>query len=677
MAEEDKPKDLKKLTEATQQEMGRILETVTSIADRLIDGIEEFNDKLDESDGKMDVIGKTMKRGLIAEFKNTVKNQESLIKLQIQAEKGQLKSKDIAKERQKLEENRRLTELKIENIQKRKGELSKEEKKIQGQLLADLQGEIKAQQKQLDTIEEIGKRYALQKGLTGLIGENIKGYIDDLDKSGVLTAAFSGELFTAEGAAFAAEAGMAALATAALKGSDNINNLQKNLGISYEAAYDLQNSLAVTAATSDKLYVTSALLNKAFTDLATQTGIVSDFGGDTLVTMTALTKQLGLGTAQASQLALLARTQGEDTEGVLENTVATVSALNKQNGVAISAKAVLNDISTASKSIVVSLGMSPEILAEAATQARALGLSLSQVDAIAGSILDFESSIEKELSFELLTGKQINLEKARELALNNDLVGLTEELKNNAEITEAFATGNRIQQDAAAAAIGLSRDDLADMVYQQELIKLGAEGFTAAYGEQAYQSMLAQSASEKFEASLEKIKGVIGDIGTLFSPIIDGFAFLVGAISSSKAGLAAIAAIMGGLVAYQTVLYAKAIKTAVAEIWAGAGKGGMGWGTVALGVAGTAGLISAITAVQSVEDGIADSSRGPFTITDSYGKMAMTAKGDNLAVSPNINKGGGDDRMYTLFEKIANKDSNVYLDAQKVGGGLATSTNRI
>jgi hypothetical protein len=447
------------------------------------------------------------------------------------------------------------------------------------------------------------------------------------------------------------EAGMAALATAALKGSDNINNLQKNLGISYGSAKDLQNSLAITAATSDKLYVTSALLNKAFTDLATQTGIVSDFGGDTLVTMTALTKQLGLGTAQASQLALLARTQGEDTEGVLENTVATVSALNKQNGVAISAKAVLNDISTASKSIVVSLGMSPEILAEAATQARALGLSLSQVDAIAGSILDFESSIEKELSFELLTGKQINLEKARELALNNDLVGLTEELKNNAEITEVFATGNRIQQEAAAAAIGLSRDDLADMVYQQELIKLGAEGFTAAYGEQAYQSMLAQSASEKFEASLEKIKGVIGDIGTLFSPIIDGFAFLVGAISSSKAGLAAIAAIMGSLVAYQTVMYAKAIKTAVAEIWAGAGKGGMGWGTVALGVAGTAGLLSAIGAVQSVEDGIADSSRGPFTITDAYGKMAMTAKGDNLAVSPNINKGGGDDRMISLTRK--------------------------
>jgi exonuclease VII large subunit len=190
MAEEDKPKDLKKLTEATQQEMGRILETVTSIADRLIDGIEEFNDKLDESEGKFDVIGKTMKRGLIAEFKNTVKNQENLIKLQLQAEKGQLKSKDIARERQKLEENRRLTELKIENIQKRKGNLSKEEKKIQGQLIADLQAEIDAQEEQLEIIDEINKRNALSKGLTGLIGENIRGYIDDLDKSGVLCCCF-------------------------------------------------------------------------------------------------------------------------------------------------------------------------------------------------------------------------------------------------------------------------------------------------------------------------------------------------------------------------------------------------------------------------------------------------------------------------------------------------------
>ena len=46
--------------------------------------------------------------------------------------------------------------------------------------------------------------------------------------------------------------------------------------------------------------------------------------------MTALTKQLGLGVKEASQLSLLARTQGEDTEGILDSTVETVNAVNRQ-----------------------------------------------------------------------------------------------------------------------------------------------------------------------------------------------------------------------------------------------------------------------------------------------------------------------------------------------------------
>ena len=664
--------DLDNSTEAarsTRIELEGIIDAVTTIGVKLQEAIA---DAIDDAQGLDDItqkIAKSYGRDIVGGLKKMTTSFDTQLSLQAKLNKGQSISKELAKEKQRQSEIEQVIQTRINLLAVNDVELKQklldeleEVKRVGGGIIGDL--------------EEQNTKLIVQKGIWGNLAENGKEYLLSLDKSGLAAELLNGNLDNTQKLALVSEAAFMALAKAALKGSDNINNLQKNLGISYGSAKDLQNSLAITSATSDKLYVTSALLNKAFTDLATQTGIVSDFGGDTLVTMTALTKQLGLGTAEASQLALLARTQGKDTEGILENTVATVSALNRQNGVAISAKAVLNDISTASKSIVVSLGMSPEILAEAATQARALGLSLSQVDAIAGSILDFESSIEKELSFELLTGKQINLEKARELALNNDLVGLTEELKNNAEITEAFATGNRIQQEAAAAAIGLSRDDLADMVYQQELLNLGAEGFTAEYGEQAYQSMLAQSASEKFEASLEKIKGVIGDIGTIFSPIIDGFAALVGFLAESKILLGAIAGIMIGLVAIQTTLAIKSLITAFATIF----KGGFMAGPFGLpiAIAGAAALGAVVAgATQMVDDGIADSSRGPFTITDAYGKMAMTAKGDNLAVSPNINKGGGDDRMISLLEKIASKDSNVYMDSQKVGTSLSVATNRV
>ena len=664
--------DLDNSTEAarsTRIELEGIIDAVTTIGVKLQEAIA---DAIDDAQGLDDItqkIAKSYGRDIVGGLKKMTTSFDTQLSLQAKLNKGQSISKELAKEKQRQSEIEQV-------IQTRINLLAVNDVELKQKLLDELEEVKRVGGGIIGNLEEQNTKLIAQKGIWGNLVENGKEYLLSLDKSGLAAELLNGNLDNTQKLALVSEAAFMALAKAALKGSDNINNLQKNLGISYKASYDLQNSLAITAATSDKLYVTSALLNKAFTDLAEQTGIVSDFGGDTLVTMTALTKQLGLGTAQASQLALLARTQGEDTEGVLENTVATVSALNKQNGVAISAKAVLNDISTASKSIVVSLGMSPEILAEAATQARALGLSLSQVDAIAGSILDFESSIEKELSFELLTGKQINLEKARELALNNDLAGLTEEIKNNAEITEAFATGNRIQQEAAAAAIGLSRDDLADMVYQQELIKLGAEGFTAAYGEQAYQSMLAQSASEKFEASVEKIKGVIGDIGTIFTPIIDGFAALVGYLAESKILLGAIAGVMIGLVAIQTTLAITKLVEAYASIFAGSFMAGPFGLPIALASVAALGAIVA-GATQMVDDGIADSSRGPFTITDSYGKMAMTAKGDNLAVSPNINKGGGDDRMISLLERIANKDSNVYMDSQKVGTSLAVATNRV
>ena len=47
--------------------------------------------------------------------------------------------------------------------------------------------------------------------------------------------------------------------------------------------------------------------------------------------------------------------------------------------------------------------------------------------------------------------------------------------------------------------------------------------------------------------------------------------------------------------------------------------------------------------VQGVNDVIAPSSQGPFTITDSYGATAVTAKGDNVVVSPNVSQGGSSD----------------------------------
>ena len=664
-----KAEELKKISEETNEVLGQVLDAVSSIGDKLIQSVEDFNDGLDDSNKAVDIIGKTMKRGLVSELKSTVKNQEELIKLQVKAEKGEAKSSDIAKQKNKIFDNQRLLQIKLENLKKNQSNLSEEELKNQQELIDAQLEQVGTQLETLQTIESIQDSTAVQKGIFGGLVENAKEYLKDLDKSGVVTALLNDNLSITERLSVASEAAMLAMGDAMLKGSDNINDLQKNLALSYEASRDLQLELATTAANTGEILVTSQELGKSFTKLASTTGIISDFGGDTLITMTMLTKQLGLGVKEASQLALLARIQGENTEQVLEDTVETVNAVNRQNGVAISAKEVFNDISSASKSIVVSLGMSPKILAEAATEARALGLNLDQVDKIAGSLLDFESSIAAELQAEVLLGKELNLEKARLLALNNDFLGLEKEISEQTAITESFATGNRIQQEAAAAALGLSREELAGMVYNQELIRLGAEGFRDAYGEQAYQSMLAQSASEKFEASISKIKGVLGDIGTIFAPIVDGFAALVGYIASSKTGLVILAGIFSSLAALSV---AKAITETIASFALGGPAG------VLAGIATAAGIVGMVTSaqsqVQNVNDGIAPPGNGPFTITDAYGATAITAKGDGLAVSPNINNGGGSqERTNMLLEKLLAKDTNINMDGRRLNDSMKSS----
>lgn len=663
MATSDEAKKLREEFEATNE----LLRDITANLNLAAQETEGF-------DAATKKVVKTYSNDLTKATEAIVKSNQKQLALQEEIAKGGKKGaaaqKEYAKEQEKADRARKIASEAINTLRSKGIEISAEDV-FNYEEIAD-----RAEAQRKTTGEQI-KQDILRRGILGNIAQTAAEYLISLDKSGLAAQLLNEDLTNTEKLSLLSEGAIIGLANAALAGSDNINNLQKNLGISYKSAYDLQNSIALTALNSEKLFITSKDLNKSFTDLAAQTGIISDFGGDTLVTMTALTKQLGLGVKEASQLSLLARTQGEDTEGILESTVETVNAVNRQRRSAISAKAVLNDISTASASIVVSLGMSPQLLAEAATEARALGLSLAQVDAIAGSLLEFETSIENELKFQMLTGKEINLDKARQLALDNDLAGLSEEIAKNSEITEAFATGNRIQQQAAADALGMSRDELAQMVMQQELLNLAKDDFIAKYGEQSYQDMQAMSASDQFAASLEKIKGIFGDIGTVFAPIVDGFASLVGSLATSKGAAGALLGILGGIAALQAAVAVKGLVTAYAKIFEGsfmAGPFGLPLALAAAGALGT--LVAAST--QQVQDGIADSSRGPFTITDSYGKMAMTAKGDNLAVSPNINKGGGgDSKMLSVLEQIAKKDSNVYMDSSKVGYAESLSYSKL
>ena len=295
------------------------------------------------------------------------------------------------------------------------------------------------------------------------------------------------------------------------------------------AATDLQrltgqNSTAL-GGMNGRLATTVDFLEVA-TELTKQTGMNAQniFSADVIAGAAELKNTMGLAADEAGGLATIAQTTSGNIDDVTASIVDTTSAFNKSNRSAVSQGQILRDVATAADGIKASFAGNPEALAKAASAARRLGMEIGQVDRIANSLMDFESSIEAELEAQLLTGKNINMAKARELALNNDLAGLGKELfKNSSDIAE-FGKMNRIQQEAQAKALGMSRDELGKIAYQRALEKGMTEDQAAAAANVNAEDMKRLAVQDKIQMSLDKL-------AQAFAPMLDIAAELVDIIS--------------------------------------------------------------------------------------------------------------------------------------------------
>jgi len=257
---------------------------------------------------------------------------------------------------------------------------------------------------------------------------------------------------------------------------------------------------------------TSAEYIKAAAELSKELGVNASvvFTPETIVEVAELTDNMGLAVKEAANLAKLSKVTGTE---LVDNAHAIEHGFQnfvKQNKTALNFGQVMSDVGKASSALTISLGSNPEKIAEAAMEARKLGLSLEQVDKIADSLLNFEESISNELEAELLTGKDLNLEKAREAALNNDIATLSKEIGKNQEVLSAFSSGNRIQQEAIAKSMGMSREEMANMIYQQQI----QNGLSAEQASKAADISLAEAqrltAQEQITKAVEKLTQLAG-----------------------------------------------------------------------------------------------------------------------------------------------------------------------
>ena len=267
-----------------------------------------------------------------------------------------------------------------------------------------------------------------------------------------------------------AVAGIAALGKALLDVDKQSGEFAKDMGISYQQSLALRKEMNQVALANEDILITSKELINAQSELNEFFGQSVAFSGEIASEFASIQKRTNLSTKALGMFTRTAMESGVATEDVLVNIEKTRLEQNNLNRLSLSAKQIQEGIAEASNAFQLSVGKSVTELTKAFFASKQLGVSFQQLESLADNLLDFESSIQSELQAELLTGKQLNLEKARQAALDNDLATLATEIKNQIGSAAEFGEMNRIQQEAIAGSIGMQRDELANVLMEQENI---------------------------------------------------------------------------------------------------------------------------------------------------------------------------------------------------------------
>jgi hypothetical protein len=681
----------------------------------------------------------TISKDITRTVKSISKANEDLISNQVRLNKGQLESKKIQQQLEQIQSKKLISQNRLNSLQNElndalaTGRITAADAAIKQATIANLTAET-ARSAQ-ETIDSFKRQLEEAEKIEGVMG-NLGGIVKGLNKVPILgnlinservlekmqkTAAKTKNTFAVMGIGIL-EIGksigkgltdpltvLTFFFNARLKADKQVTDLAKSLGIGKDQANGLRQNFVKYAASTGDAFITTSKLLEAQGELTNELGIAGQYTGKQAEDFTRLTKLMGLSASEAGKLARLSVVNGTSIEATTKSIIKGSAASQRANKISIDQRTILKDVANLSAGILVKFQGNPEALGAAVVQAKALGLTLEEVDKIGESLLNFESSIENELKAELITGKQLNLERARAAALTGDQATLMQEVSSQMGTLEEFQNLNVIAQKSLSEAFGLSRDEVSKMLIEQEKVnKLGDVSKMTfdqqlatlkAQGEPLdsvlYKQIQQQSAQEKFNNAIEKLQDLIGNLvaGPL-GQLIDGFVSI-----ASNANLIKIA--MGALMGMSITRLVTGLAAMVIPLITGAAASVTMMSALTLGV-GAIAILGSIAAISSsmnkskeemsqVNDGIAPSSKGPFTITDRFGATAITADGDGLAVSPNISRSNNINNTSTdlspivsimsevkaSIDRLYSKDTSINMDGKKVGTTLTQGSYKL
>ena len=360
-------------------------------------------------------------------------------------------------------------------------------------------------------------------------------------------------------------------------------------------------------------------------------------------------KALGMSVSEGTQLiGTLSQVVGLSTEASTQFAKQT-TLLAKQSGVA--PNAVMKDIAASAEIASKFFSDGGENIGKAAIMATKLGTNLGTVGKIAEGLLDFQSSISKEIEASVMLGKDLNFQKARELALNNDIEGAMAEIVGQLGTEEEFNKLNALERQALADSISVSTSELAKFVANQDKALTLTESIAAQPG---FEDLIGRDAIDNI-TKITNDFALITSVGPTLSTIVGSIANFSKWISESKVGLG----IMAGVA---TSLAAALMVSAVAAI--GTTLGITGIGLIALpgviaGFMAMANSAKAIPKAHDLEPGkIASVAGGEMKIDNTeYGVKKESLSDMNKGVEVRM------DRLIALMEANPNKTGRATGDA--------------
>lgn len=443
------------------------------------------------------------KASRVANLQNTIRTyQEQIISAQGRGDKGEV--------------------ARLNNLKRRSSLLlavAKDQEKDHKEDLKNINNEVVSNKKKYDviksqanvlqenkrivesTIEEGKKEQELLK--QAITNKKKEGVLDEIKKR--LKIDEIKDMFTIAGL-------LKIIIDAALRFNATSVEIGKNIGYGANQADRVAQNLTQIANNSNDLNVTLKALGAAMSELNDATGGVAEYSADVLKTQVMLTKQFGLTGEEAAGIYKFSVLTGKASSQVNDEMVAAFA--NTRNAVKGSAnfKKTMAEAAKVSGELAVSLKNNPAYITAAIVKAQALGTTLEQTKNQGSQLLDFESSISNELEAELMTGQQLNLEKARMFALTGDMVGLSQELANQGMTLNKFENMNVLARESYSKALGLNSDQLAEQLRKQKIAQEQGKSLAEITKEEALEAEKRQNVQDRFNAAIEKLQDFIGNL---------------------------------------------------------------------------------------------------------------------------------------------------------------------